>query len=406
MLLGGHIMQKPRFKNFTVDYLVDETLREGIERSMFNISYESRYKLLLKMIQSGLREFVAAEPSFVKSCLEKKLELQEIPQDVKFVHIILLNHWEEAYLEIKNWPKHFIEDVVFSFGMIDYKKSDNLIEQVITKFRDLGARLFKASILNNFSGEFLDKKYQAIQEQVNHACSLEIPTIRINDSVGTIFPEDTALLCNRLTDDFKEITFCFHTHNDSGLAIANAMTSIYHCFNMIEGTLAGFGNRSGIPPIDMIVKLCERKNIKLAGHSIDSKILVEATQLAERLFLTIPNVYRPNSGIFEKRVNYSLTNIPDYLKADGERDYFFNQVGIHPKVIRQVLIEHKFDRLLIDDNKFISRVMNELTNSTHEIYEKEKIKYEKILNDFISFYTDGVFSKRHIYDIATSLAKA
>lgn len=186
-------------------------------------------------------------------------------------------------------------------------------------------------MLNNFSKGLDEDKYIRITSAINRCKSLGIPTIRINDSVGLLQPETTPLLCRSLVNDHPGINFCLHAHNDRGLGLANALLSIYNGFNMIEGSLAGFGNRTGLAPIECIAKILKEKEITVGHTQLDSDKLVKAVHLAEKLFMAVPNVYRPVSGNFIDKVTFGVVNIPDYLKHEGKRDYFVNDASLNQR---------------------------------------------------------------------------
>ena len=47
-----------RYCDYSVPHLVDETLREGIERTAFPITVEAKVAILKSMVAAGLRDFV------------------------------------------------------------------------------------------------------------------------------------------------------------------------------------------------------------------------------------------------------------------------------------------------------------------------------------------------------------
>ena len=104
---------------------------------------------------------------------------------------------------------------------------------MVEQFVALGAEHLKVSILNNFSREVDAEQYDGICAQIERAARLGVGVIRINDSVGKLYPETTAVLCRQLVSDFPDITFALHCHNDRGLALENQLTSIYHGFQIV-----------------------------------------------------------------------------------------------------------------------------------------------------------------------------
>jgi 2-isopropylmalate synthase len=89
-----------KITNFNVKALVDETIREGVERSAFAINVDSKYELVKRMHEAGLREFVLGispeNTELLSKCLESKV-LGDFTNDTKFIFIALLNSWETTF---------------------------------------------------------------------------------------------------------------------------------------------------------------------------------------------------------------------------------------------------------------------------------------------------------------------
>ena len=107
---------EPRYSNFSVKYLVDETLREGVERCVFATPDGDKSQLLQAMLAGGLREFVMGCGPERLDLLVESLQAQdrgEIPQDARFVHILrdgraaansILNvEWWQGYEGPHHW---------------------------------------------------------------------------------------------------------------------------------------------------------------------------------------------------------------------------------------------------------------------------------------------------------------
>lgn len=278
-----------------------------------------------------------------------------------------------------------MERATYSFGMITHHKEEKLFDKVFDKFNKLGAKHFKSSILNNFGHGVTDDKYSEMKWQIDWVRSKGIRTVRINDSVGKLFPEDTAELRRRLVQDYPDMTFCLHCHNDRDLALANQLTSVYYGFNMIEGSLCGFGNRSGITPLEILASVCQNKGIQLGDVPIDVKKLCQNSHLAEEIFMAVPNTYRPVSGRFVSKANYGVLNIPDFLGAEGDRDYFLNTVNIHPNTIIKALKASGFSSDQIDDD-LISKLMDSARKRIEERHAGAKVRYSKLLDEILGFY--------------------
>ena len=395
-----------RFNNFEIPHLVDETLREGVERCFFPISTETKLSLLKAMTNAGLREFIVGcgpeEPEVWKRLFDFKHQNQ-IPNDVESTLIILLNCWETAYehFSSEKYKTDNIKDTLFSFGMITYKESERTFERAVNAFKSLGARKFKASILNNFKDELNNDKYNEICRQIDIALDLGVSIIRINDSVGLLQPHTTHHLCSRLVTQYPNTTFCLHAHNDTGLAVANAMASIQAGFQMIEGSLAGFGNRSGIAPIEQVANLCKTNQITLGPRDINIKQLCEAARYAETVFMQPPNVFRPVGGALETDSNYGVLNIPDFLNIKKKKSYFVNYSGLHSVTIKMAMKRH-YSGIDIEDTDFES-IIQSLKKKMNSELNDIKDHYKSIHERLFDFYRRHCWTSQKLADEVVNL---
>ncbi len=395
----------PRYRNFKLKTIVDESLREGLERCMFPVQTEDLYRLFKAQLEAGIREtIVGAGPSetefLERICAEQ--DAGKLPEDVRPIFLVLLNCWEATYENFKKLPRAWIERTLFSFGMVEHKKDELLFERVFEKFARLGARKFKSSVLNNFARGFNEERYAAMKWQIEWGYKLGIKAFRINDSVGKIYPEETAELCKRLVSDFPDITFCLHCHNDRDLALANQLTSLYHGFQAVEGSLCGYGNRSGITPLEIIAAICQDKGIQMGDVPIDVEKLTQNALLAEEIYMAVPNTYRPISGRFVTKANFGVLNIPDFLQAEGERDYFLNIVNLHPSTVARALKAHGFTSEELTD-EFIARVMDALRSLILEQHAGARAHYSALVSELLGFYTRSQLSAADISRLARTL---
>lgn len=398
-----------KFTNFYVKALVDETIREGVERSAFAINVDSKYELVKRMHEAGLREFVLGispeNTELLSKCLESKV-LGDFTNDTKFIFIALLNSWETTFHYLQAFPESYLKDFTLSFGMINLQSGIKLFERVVEKFRTLGVELFKVSILCNFAGGIEERNYEQIVKQIDRCLALDIKTIRINDSVGTLHPKITEVLCSNLLHDFPGVDFCLHSHNDRGLALINSLVSIYCGFNMIEGSLGGLGNRAGLPSIELIDKNCKEQGIGFSNCQLDSKKIIAASQFADEVFMNIPNVYRPVSGLFVNNVNVGLLNIPDYLGVQGDKQYILNVSALHPETVRFALKKADFNEKELEDEEFIGEMMQVLKEKLESIYLQAQPKYQLLLRDIQDLYTSSSLTIEQIKEVAIELKKA
>jgi 2-isopropylmalate synthase len=394
-----------------VPYVVDETLREGIERTPFPISVEAKTSLLESSAAAGIREFIVGCGPEVPHVWEQMFALRErgrLPADCEATFIVLLNCWETAFEHFGNpaYSKAAIAETTFSFGMITHKEKDRAFDRAVESFRSLGATKLKASVLNNFRRGFDETKYAEIRRQIDWAVSLGIGIIRINDSVGALHPRLVTEMATRLLADYPDITFCLHAHNDMGLAVANTLAAVDAGFQMVEGSLAGFGNRSGIAPLEQVLNLCLHHGVEVGHHPIDMTKLIHAARRAEQVFLAVPNLYRPVSGIQETVSNFGVLNIPDFLETGDDKDYFVNYPGLHPVTIKRALDRHAPAFAASVDDAELWTVVHALRSEMEGMFDDTVRDYRAMVGHINEFYAKWSYSTQIVSDRAQEILAA
>lgn len=393
MYLSFPANHKPRYQDFKLAGLLDETLREGAERCPFSVPKEKKVALARRIVETGVRDVIFGsgpdDPDLIAETLAG-LENEGKTQDVRLAFILLLNCWEPVFEKFKNFPDNFKDNVTISFGMVDYRSDEKLFERVCEKFRSIGFRKFRVSLINNFKEGVEEKLYAHIRSQIDRSVALGIDTVRINDSLGVCYPETMAVLAANLVHDYPGLNFCVHAHDDKGLGLQNALVSIYNGFNLIEGAFSGFGNRSGLPAIEVLQEIFEEKNITIEGISMDRKEVFETAYLAEETFLVVPNVYRPVSGKIVNWENLGVANIPDYLGADRNARKFLNDVGLHEQTVRQIFAKALGTPPGEIAPERLAEFREALRGHMEELYARKITTYEHILDQMRSLYNEDL----------------
>lgn len=392
----------PKFANFQIDGILDETLREGSERCMFSIQTENKIPLIRKILQSGVKDIIFGsgpnDPIDMAHVIEQ-MENEGVLTDQKFSFILLLNCFEPLMTQFKNLPQSVKKHITISFGMITHDTENSLFEKTVDRFKKIGFDNFRVSLLNNFSSEIDEKTYKVITNQIDRSRAKGINVIRINDSLGTIYPETMSILAANLRHDYPTTNFCLHAHNDRGFGLQNALNSIYHGFNMIEGGFAGFGNRSGLPAIELLNLIFKEKNISIASGDLETDVVFECASLAEEVFLVIPDLFRPLSGKNVDCENMGVTNIPDYLGSGTASRYFLNKIGLHKPTLEKL-----FRELKVDDDEYVSllayKFRVELEKEMFAITVQKSVEYRAMQSSIERFYDEDVFYSERVVALA------
>lgn len=389
---AGH---RPRYRNFSIKAISDETLREGGERAPFGADDARKARLIESITQAGVTDIDVGsgltEPAFVRSILDAKHLMGRIPEEAGFSFNLTLKTWEPLCDELeRQLPRTYLADIYVSIGMIEIGSEHQLFEKVVDRLRSIGVTKLRSSLLNAFSSTIDDEKYQHLNDQIERCRRQGITLIRINDSVGTLMPDATAVLAANLVRDNPDITFYLHGHNDRGLGTANSLISVFHGFQMIEGGVAGVGNRAGLAELESIAAVFAENGITVDAGPLDLDKLSAAARLSEKTFLASPDPYRAVSGFLVRNENAGIVNVPDYLGVSRPVDYFLNRIGLFPTYVRQILAEAGMSEQTLADEKFVQDVYEELARRMDVIYERKRDEYDRLSRQVEDFYEDMI----------------
>lgn len=380
---------RPRYNNFSIETISDETIREGGERAPFGASNADKLELVMKITNSGVKDIDVGsgiqEPVFVEQLLRAQ-DAGKIPDDVTFSFNLTLKTWEPLCRALEGTlSREQLGRLYVSIGMIEIGSEHQLFEHVAERVRSLGVGTLRSSLLNAFSNTIEEDKYAHLMSQIERCRQQGISLIRINDSIGTLYPDATAVLAANLVADNPDTNFYLHGHNDRGIGTANSLVSVFHGFQMIEGGVAGVGNRAGLAELESIAAVFADNNITVDSGPLDIDGLTDAARWSERTYLTTPSPFRPVSGFLVLNENAGIVNVPDYLGVSREVEYFINEIGLFPSYIRQILIDNGVPAERITE-ELVTSVYNTLSSRMQNLYKERQRLFVQLHEQILDFY--------------------
>ena len=280
-------------------FIWDETLREGVQTPTVFLTYVEKVKLA-KMLDEigasiitvgfpGLSEEekndvrrianegfqqarLAASAGIIKSDIDACLEcgIREIPIFTPF------NGLNLKY-KLKMTKEQVLEDTV---GCIEYAKEHGVTVDFVLED---ASRTPLEDILRIFEA--------AVKAGANR--------LVIADTVGFLRPLSTRYLISRIREGLsklisKKVPLSIHCHNDFGLATANTLAAVEEGIAYVHTCVAGFGERSGVAPLEEVVVALELLYNKDTG--IDMNKLYRLSQLAEKSFALPIQFHKPIIG--------------------------------------------------------------------------------------------------------------
>ncbi len=169
-------------------------------------------------------------------------------------------------------------------------------------------------------------------------------TLNLPDTVGYALPEEFAALLRHLIEEVSgEVTWSVHTHDDLGLAVANALAGIQAGARQVEVAVNGIGERAGNCSLEEIV-MAVRTRTSTTGvdTAVETTEIARTSRLVSMLtgYKVPPNkaVVGANAfaheagihqhGVMTERTTYEIMDPAD-VGLDGSRIVLGKHSGRH-----------------------------------------------------------------------------
>ena len=216
-------------------------------------------------------------------------------------------------------------------------------------------------------------------------------TINFPDTVGYAVPEEWGARMRRIVEAipaFKDkVVMSMHTHNDLGLATANAIAGVVNGARQIECTLNGVGERAGNCSLEEVVMILAmrykdrfRTNIKTPEIIKTSRMIADTMRIPVQPNKAIvgANAFAHSSGIHQDgiikhRENFEIMD-PKSVGADGSAIVLTARSGRHALLYKLRSLGHEVNKEDVDD----------LYHRFLELADREKQVPDEALKDLIT----------------------
>ena len=107
----------------------------------------------------------------------------------------------------------------------------------------------------------------------------KIERFMLPDTLGVLNPKETAQYCHQMIENYPELAFDFHAHNDYDLAVANVIEAINSGISCVHTTVNGLGERAGNAPVSSVIAVINDQ-LKLET-AVDESQLSKISKLVE-----------------------------------------------------------------------------------------------------------------------------
>ncbi|WP_103669049.1 citramalate synthase [Pseudanabaena sp. BC1403] len=276
--------------------IYDTTLRDGTQREGLSLSVDDKVRIAVRLDQMGvafieggwaganpkdgeffrrMQEYHLSSAELVVFCSTRRAGIKA-KDDPMLVPIVAA---ETKWITIfgKSWDLHVIEGLRTTL-------TENLamISDTIAYLRSCDRRLIYDAE-HWFDGYKNNSEY-ALQT-LKTAFDAGAEWFVLCDTNGGTMPDDVAKITEVVVDSLRQWgshspQIGIHTHNDSGLAVANAIASVQHGVTMVQGTINGYGERCGNANLCTVIPNLQ---LKMGYDCIDSKKLAHLTEVSRQV---------------------------------------------------------------------------------------------------------------------------
>jgi 2-isopropylmalate synthase len=288
--------------------IYDTTLRDGTQGEQINFSAEEKLRIAQRFDEAHFHYIEGGWPG----SNPKDLRFFEMAKDIKFKNSRLTafgstrkQHTKPAACPNlkalvkagtpavaifgKSWDLH-----VHEILKIDLEENLRMISDSIQYLKAMGKEvLFDAE--HFFDGYKNNPRYAA--KVIKTALAAGAEMIVLCDTNGGSMPHEISSIVNKVSSYIPLNMAGIHTHNDCGLAAANAIAAVQEGIRMVQGTINGYGERCG--NADLIL-LIGNLQMKMGKNCLPAESIHQLTNLS-RYISDVANIPPLNSRPFVGR---------------------------------------------------------------------------------------------------------
>jgi homocitrate synthase NifV len=232
--------------------ILDTTLREGEQTPGVQFALADKCRIIDGLVAVGVDEVELGIGSRLVTCLPE-----------------LVTHCRTTWPQLRTsiWSRCRLEDICYtaelqpdvislSIPVSDLHLYDRLEKNREWAFETMSASIFQAKAHGMAVAVGFEDSSRAdsgfLLKMAMHAAAAGAFRLRIADTVGICSPGSISRLLRPLLEALPSIEFGVHTHNDFGMATANAIAALENGALWVDTTILGLGERCGCARLEEI----------------------------------------------------------------------------------------------------------------------------------------------------------
>jgi len=270
--------------------IYDTTLRDGCQMHNISLSVNDKLRIVRLLDQLQIDRIEGGWPG----ANPKDLEFFRQVSSLKLEHSKIVSFGSTKRIDSENCSKDPIIQGLLSVDTpcvtlvgkawdlhveialkTSLKKNLEIIKESLRFFKSLNKEI-TLDAEHFFDGFKKNPNYA--KEIIKNALQAGADYICLCDTNGGSTLEEIDQITQKVVNFFPEANFGIHTHNDSGLAVANSLIAVKNGIKQIQGTVNGYGERCG--NANLITLIC---NLEL---KLNKKTLQEKEKLKKITYIS------------------------------------------------------------------------------------------------------------------------
>ncbi len=399
--------------------ILDSTLRDGAQGEGISYSVQDKIHIVQALDELGVKYIEAGNPG----SNPKDMEFFQRAKDLHLAHSKLVAFGSTRRKDsscsedanIQSLLSADTDDIVIFGKTWDFQATEILhatLEQNLEMIKDTCAYLSKRGKNVIFDAEHFFTGYQGNTEYAMQSLQAALEggatVLNLCETKGGCMISDCRQIVSSVVKQFgKAAIIGIHTHNDSGLAVANSLVAVEAGATHVQGVLLGFGERTGNANLSTIIADLQ---LKMGYRCIPEDNIRLLTPICRRV-AEITNIpleqgmpYVGNAAFAHKagmHIDAVLKNPNAYEhiapdSVGNARVFLMSEVAGRSMIIEKI---KKFDPSITKNSPVVSDIVKKVKDMEHDGYQFEGAdgSFELLVRKIIGKYQP--FFKLHYYKI-------
>lgn len=407
-------------KNERTVEIFDSTLRDGAQGEGISFSVQDKLNIVKTLDELGISYIEAGNPGSNPKDLEFFQEVKKIKlQNARLVAFGATRRKDISVESDVNLQSLLVAETshVAIFGKSwDFQVREILkasLEENLSMIYETVAFLTKNNRKVIFDAEHFFDGYKANPEYALMSLKSAVKggaiCLSLCDTNGGTMPSQIKEIVEKVVKEFapEGVTIGIHTHNDTGMAVANSVIAVEAGAGQVQGTFIGIGERTGNANLSTIIPNLELKlgykclpegNIRLLTPYARRVAEIANVTLEETMPYVGQTAFAHKAGMHIDAVTKNTTAY-EHVSPElvgNERVFLMSEVAGRSMIIEKI---KKFDKTITKDSPVAAAIIQQVKELEHEGYQFEGAdgSFELLVRKAIGKYQP--FFKLHYYKI-------